>query len=77
VSQPGIVGAEIHRVMELCEPWAPGARLVLHTDGVKATGWPERAEDQVARIPPVAWAARLILAVGRAADDAAVVVVGS
>jgi anti-sigma regulatory factor (Ser/Thr protein kinase) len=77
VSQPGIVGGELRRVLALREPWPPGARLVLHTDGVKATGWPERAEGSLTTIPPLAWASRLVLAAGRASDDAGVVVVGS
>ncbi len=38
LSHNGIVGSNLRKVQEFLHPWAPGAMLILHSDGI-ATRW--------------------------------------
>ena len=73
VSSNGIVGHNVHRSQEYRYPWARGALLVAHTDGID-THWDLAAFPGLADCHPSVIAAMLYREHARGRDDAGVVV---
>ena len=73
VSSNGIVGHNVHRSQEYRYPWARGALLVAHTDGID-THWDLAAYPGLADHHPSVIAAMLYREHSRGRDDAGVVV---
>jgi anti-sigma regulatory factor (Ser/Thr protein kinase) len=73
VSMPGIVGHGTARVRAFAETLAPGALLVMHSDGCRS-GWDLAAYAGAQRRDPLLIASLLIRDFERARDDVSVVV---
>jgi anti-sigma regulatory factor (Ser/Thr protein kinase) len=73
VSSNGIVGLNVHRSQEYRYPWARGALLVAHTDGID-THWDLAAFPGIVDCHPSVIAAMLYREHSRGRDDAGVVV---
>jgi hypothetical protein len=73
VSSNGIVGLNVHRSQEYRYPWARGALLVAHTDGID-THWDLAAFPGLVDCHPSVIAAMLYREHSRGRDDAGVVV---
>jgi len=73
VSSNGIVGHNVHRSQEYRYPWARGALLVAHTDGID-THWDLAAFPGLSDCHPSVIAAMLYREHARGRDDAGVVV---
>ena len=73
VSSNGIVGHNLHRSQEYRYPWARGALLVAHTDGID-THWDLAAFPGLADCHPSVIAAMLYREHSRGRDDAGVVI---
>jgi anti-sigma regulatory factor (Ser/Thr protein kinase) len=73
VSHHGTLGHDVRKVQEFEYPWAPGALLVLHSDGLRAR-WTLDAYPGLAARHPAVVAAVLYRDFGRGSDDATVVV---
>lgn len=73
VSMPGILGHNVQRFRGFTETIAPGALLVLHSDGCR-TGWELSAYPGVQRRDPLVIASLLIRDFERGRDDVSVVV---
>jgi anti-sigma regulatory factor (Ser/Thr protein kinase) len=76
VSSNGIVGHNVHRSQEYRYPWARGALLVAHTDGID-THWDLAAFPGLVDCHPSVIAAMLYREHSRGRDDAGVVVARS
>jgi anti-sigma regulatory factor (Ser/Thr protein kinase) len=74
VSLNGIVGEQIRRVQVFEYPWPPGARLIMHTDGL-TTRWDLRKYPGLAARDPSLIAGVLYRDHTRGRDDVTVVVV--
>jgi hypothetical protein len=73
VSHNGIVGQEARKIQEFCYPWAAGALLVLHSDGL-ATRWSLDAYSGLTVRHPSLIAGVLYRDFSRRRDDVTVVV---
>lgn len=74
MSHNGIVGSNLRKVQEFVHPFAPGAMLILHSDGI-ATRWDVNAYPGLRSRHPALIAAVLYRDFVRPRDDAMVVVV--
>jgi anti-sigma regulatory factor (Ser/Thr protein kinase) len=74
MSHNGIVGSNLRKVQEFVHPWAPGALLVMHSDGL-GTRWDLAAYPGLELRAPTLIAAVLYRDFARARDDATVLVV--
>lgn len=72
VSHNGIVGHQMRRVQEFEYPWAPGATMVLHSDGL-ATHWRADTYPGVLQRDPALLCALLHRDCARGRDDVTVV----
>ncbi len=72
-SQNGIVGHEVHRIIEFEYPWPEDALLILHSDGISAK-WDLAAYPGLALRPASLIAAVLYRDFRRPNDDATIVV---
>jgi anti-sigma regulatory factor (Ser/Thr protein kinase) len=74
VSHNGIVGHNMRKVQEFTHPCAPGALIILHSDGI-SNSWDLTSYPGLSACNPVLIAAVLLRDFGRARDDANVLVV--
>ena len=74
VSHHGTAGHDAVRIREFAYPWAPGASLLLHSDGISARWSPERYAGLFTRHPLLV-AAVLYRDQRRGADDASMLVI--
>lgn len=73
VSHAGILGHQVRKFQEFTSPWAPGAMLVMHSDGVSAQWELDRYPGLAARDPALV-AGVLFRDFGRGRDDATIAV---
>ena len=73
VPQNGIVGHTMPTLRSSTTPWSPGARLIMHTDGISAR-WRLESYVGLATAHPALIAGVLYRDFGRARDDATVLV---
>jgi anti-sigma regulatory factor (Ser/Thr protein kinase) len=74
VSHNGIVGHNMRKVQEFAHPCAPGALIILHSDGI-SNSWDLASYPGLSACNPALIAAVLLRDFGRARDDASVLVV--
>ena len=76
VVRRGIIGLNAPAPVPLEHPWTPGSLLIMHSDGIR-THWDWKDFPDLEGQTPTAIAHRLLHQLGKADDDATVLVVGN
>ena len=76
VVRRGIIGLNAPAPVPLEHPWTPGSLLIMHSDGIR-THWDWKDFPDLQGQTPAAIAHRLLQQLGKADDDATVLVVGN